>query len=138
MALGTAKTWMAEDGIREILAEQRLGHEVPAMRGLYAHASDRMRDELPAALEAHWEHALSARAALLPPLPRPAAGHTPSALREAASQSTADPETPRATSAQPVGTWRQARADLPNSSQICRRSHPRSRMRPAPGASDLA
>jgi hypothetical protein len=27
-----------EDGIPEILAEQRLGHEVPGMRGLYAHA----------------------------------------------------------------------------------------------------
>jgi integrase len=32
------KTWMAEDGIPEILAEQRLGHQV-GMRGLYAHAS---------------------------------------------------------------------------------------------------
>jgi hypothetical protein len=36
---------MAEDGIPEILAEQRLGHQVPGMRGLYAHVSDRMRDE---------------------------------------------------------------------------------------------
>ena len=34
------KTWMAEDGIPEILAEQRLGHQVPGMRGLYAHVSD--------------------------------------------------------------------------------------------------
>src|SRR6476646_6516031 len=33
------KTWMAEYGIPEILAEQRLGHQVPGMRGLYAHAS---------------------------------------------------------------------------------------------------
>jgi Phage integrase family len=33
------KTWMAEDGIPEILAEQRLGHDVPGMRGLYAHVS---------------------------------------------------------------------------------------------------
>ena len=49
------KTWMAEDGIPEILSEQRLGHEVPGMRGLYAHASDRMRDELKAALQARWE-----------------------------------------------------------------------------------
>src|SRR5262249_18707197 len=49
------KTWMAEDGIPEILAEQRLGHEVPGMRGLYAHASDRMRDDLKAALQARWE-----------------------------------------------------------------------------------
>jgi Phage integrase family len=31
------KTWMAEDGIPEVLAEQRLGHDVPRMRGLYAH-----------------------------------------------------------------------------------------------------
>jgi integrase len=35
------KTWMAEDGIPEIFAEQRLGHEVPGMRGLYAHAGNR-------------------------------------------------------------------------------------------------
>ena len=58
------KTWMAEDGIPEILAEQRLGHEVPGMRGLYAHASDRMRDDLKAALEARWEDSLRARAAI--------------------------------------------------------------------------
>ena len=54
---------MAEDGIPEILAEQRLGHEVPGMRGLYAHASDRMRDDLKAALQARWEDSLRARAA---------------------------------------------------------------------------
>jgi hypothetical protein len=45
------KTWMAEGGIPEILAEQRLGHDVPGMRGLYAHASQRMREELLAALQ---------------------------------------------------------------------------------------
>jgi hypothetical protein len=33
---------MAEDGIPDILAEQRLGHEIPGMRGLYTHVSDRM------------------------------------------------------------------------------------------------
>jgi hypothetical protein len=43
---------MAEDGIPEILAEQRLGHQVPGMRGLYEHASARMRDDLTAALQA--------------------------------------------------------------------------------------
>jgi hypothetical protein len=43
---------MAEDGIPEILSEQRLGHEVPGMRGLYTHASDRMRADLRAALQA--------------------------------------------------------------------------------------
>ena len=50
------KTWMAEDGIPEILAEQRLGHDVPGMRGLYAHISPRMRDDLIAALLARWEN----------------------------------------------------------------------------------
>ena len=55
---------MAEDGIPEILAEQRLGHEVPGMRGLYTHASDRMRDDLKAALQARWEDSLRARAAI--------------------------------------------------------------------------
>lgn len=46
---------MAEDGIPEILAEQRLGHQVPGMRGLYAHASQRMREDLTAALHARWD-----------------------------------------------------------------------------------
>jgi hypothetical protein len=57
---------MAEEGIAEILAEQRLGHQVPAMRGLYAHASQRMRDELTADLQARWEESLRERAAIDP------------------------------------------------------------------------
>jgi len=65
------KTWMAEDGIPEILAEQRLGHQVPGMRGLYAHASERMRDELTAVLQARWEESLRERAALDPRSPVP-------------------------------------------------------------------
>ena len=60
------KTWMAEDGIPEILAEQRLGHQVPGMRGLYTHASQRMRDELTADLLARWEESLRERAAIDP------------------------------------------------------------------------
>ena len=55
---------MAEDGTPEILAEQRLGHQVPGMRGLYAHTSPRMRDDLMDALQARWEESLRARAAL--------------------------------------------------------------------------
>jgi hypothetical protein len=58
------KTWMAEDGIPEILAEQRLGHDVPGMRGLYAHVSQRMREELTAALHIRWEESLRERAAI--------------------------------------------------------------------------
>jgi hypothetical protein len=62
---------MAEDGIPEILAEQRLGHQVPGIRGLYVHVSDRMRQELTAALQARWEDALRARAAISPHSPLP-------------------------------------------------------------------
>jgi hypothetical protein len=58
------KTWMAEDGVPEILAEQRLGHQVTGLRGLYAHASPRMRDDLKQALQERWEESLQARAAL--------------------------------------------------------------------------
>src|SRR5207302_1832722 len=63
------KTWMAEDGIPEILAEQRLGHDVPGMRGLYAHVSPRMRDDLIAALQARWEKSLRERASIDPRSP---------------------------------------------------------------------
>jgi hypothetical protein len=57
---------MAEDGIPEILAEQRLGHQVPGMRGLYAYASQRMRDELTAHLQARWDESLRERATIDP------------------------------------------------------------------------
>jgi integrase len=60
------KTWMIEDAIPEILAEIRLGHLVPGMRGLYSHVSDRMRDELKDALQARWESSLKERFALAP------------------------------------------------------------------------
>ena len=60
---------MAEDGIPEILAEQRLGHQVPGIRGLYVHVSDRMRQDLTAALQARWDEALRARAATSPHSP---------------------------------------------------------------------
>jgi Phage integrase family len=65
------KTWMAEDGIPEILAEQRLGHDIPGMRGLYAHVSHRMREELTAALQARWEESLRERASMDPHSPVP-------------------------------------------------------------------
>jgi hypothetical protein len=49
---------MAEDGIPDVLAEQRLGHEVPGMRGFYTHVSGRMREALVKALQARWEDSL--------------------------------------------------------------------------------
>ena len=41
------------------------------MRGLYAHASQRMRDELTAALQTRWEESLRERAAIVPHSPVP-------------------------------------------------------------------
>jgi integrase len=65
------KTWMAEDGIREILQAARLGHNVPGMRGVYTHVSDAMRAELKDALQTRWEASLRARAAITPHSPVP-------------------------------------------------------------------
>jgi hypothetical protein len=65
------KTWMIEDRIPEILAETRLGHEVPGMRGLYSHVSDQMWQELKDKLQARWEESLKARHALAPYSPVP-------------------------------------------------------------------
>jgi integrase len=61
----------SEDGIPEILAEQRLGHQIPEMRGLYAHASQQMREKLTAALQARWDESLRQRAAIDPNSPVP-------------------------------------------------------------------
>ena len=48
------------------------GHDVPGMRGLYAHVSPRMRDELIAALQARWKIA-AGTSQHRPALPRPLA-----------------------------------------------------------------
>ena len=95
------KTWMAEDGVPEILAEQRLGHEVPGMRGLYAHASDRMRDDLKHALEARWEDSLRARAAIHTHSPVPLLDEFLARFRERARQES-EPAAPRETVRQPT------------------------------------
>jgi integrase len=135
------KTWMAEDGIPEILAEQRLGHEVPGMRGLYAHASDRMRDELKTALQARWEDSLRARAAIHPHSPVPLLDELLAPFRAEIQQS-AEPMTPRGTRQKPA-----TRTTTPGErekliSQIPPRPAkdptPRVRMGPKRRASDLA
>ncbi len=98
------KTWMAEDGIPEILAEQRLGHEVPGMRGLYAHASGRMREDLKAALQARWEDSLRDRATLHPHSPVPLLDELLTPFRPQIRQDIEQQalhETPRQTSAPP-------------------------------------
>jgi hypothetical protein len=65
------KAWMAEYSIPEMLAQQRLGHHVPRMRGLYAQAPPRMREELLRALQARWEESLLQRAGTHPHSPVP-------------------------------------------------------------------
>jgi hypothetical protein len=37
---------MDEDRIAEVLKSERMGHEVPGMRGVYSHVSATMRAEL--------------------------------------------------------------------------------------------
>jgi hypothetical protein len=87
---------MAEDGIPEILAEQRLGHEVPGMRGLYAHASDRMRDDLKHALQDRWEESRRARATVHPHSPVPLLDELLAPFRERAHQES-EPAAPQET-----------------------------------------
>ena len=52
--------------IPEILRSERMGHEVPGMRGVYGHVSPAMRAELTAALQERWEASLRERARLSP------------------------------------------------------------------------
>ena len=52
------------------------------MRGLYAHASQRMRDVLTAALQTRWEESLRERAAIVPHSPVPVLDDLLAAHRE--------------------------------------------------------
>jgi len=107
---------MAEDGIPDILAEQRLGHEVPGMRGLYTHVSDRMRDQLVRALQARWVDSLQARAANQPYSPVPLLDE----LLDPHRRHQADTEPAIGTVRHLMTrttTGRQGEVDLPNSSQ---------------------
>jgi hypothetical protein len=58
------QTWMDEDRIADVLKSERMGHEVPGMRGIYSHVSDAMRAELTAALQERWAVSLRDRARL--------------------------------------------------------------------------
>jgi hypothetical protein len=56
--------WMDEDGIKQIMKFDRLGHVMPGIGGTYSHVSASMRAELKEALQKRWEAALAARARL--------------------------------------------------------------------------
>lgn len=60
------QTWMDEDRIADVLKSERMGHEIPGMRGVYSHVSDAMRTELKAALQERWAASLRERAKLAP------------------------------------------------------------------------
>jgi hypothetical protein len=53
---------MDEARIADMLKSERMGHEVPGMRGVYGHVSPAMRAELKAALQERWEESLRDRA----------------------------------------------------------------------------
>jgi hypothetical protein len=55
------QTWMEEAGTSDLLRSERIGHEVPGMRGVYGHVSPAMRAELKAMLEEPWESSLNDR-----------------------------------------------------------------------------
>ena len=57
---------MDEDRIADVLKSERMGHEVPGMRGVYSYVSDAMRAELTAALQERWAASLRKRARLAP------------------------------------------------------------------------
>ncbi|HVB41433.1 MAG TPA: hypothetical protein VNF47_01845 [Streptosporangiaceae bacterium] len=56
------QTWMDELGIRYVLQSERMGHEVPGMRGVYSHITPAMRQELKDGLQGLWEESLRLRA----------------------------------------------------------------------------
>jgi len=60
------QTWMDEDRIADVLKSERMGHEVPGMRGVYSHVSPAMRAELAVALQERWTASLRERAQLAP------------------------------------------------------------------------
>jgi len=58
------QTWLDEIGVRYVLQSERMGHEVPGMRGVYSHITPRMRAELQAGLQELWEASLHERSRL--------------------------------------------------------------------------
>jgi hypothetical protein len=58
------QTWLDDLGIRYVLQAERMGHEVPGMRGIYSHVTDGMRAELRSGLQELWEVSLRERASL--------------------------------------------------------------------------
>ncbi len=58
------QTWMDDMGVRYVLQSERMGHEVPGMRGVYSHITPAMRAGLRAGLQELWERSLHERSRL--------------------------------------------------------------------------
>jgi len=58
------ETWLDDLDIRYVLQSDRMGHEVPGMRGVYSHITAGMRDDLTAGLQELWEASLHERAGI--------------------------------------------------------------------------
>jgi integrase len=58
------QTWLDDLGIRYVLQSERMGHEVPGMRGVYTHITSRMRAELRDGLQELWDVSLNERSQL--------------------------------------------------------------------------
>ncbi|HYK30339.1 MAG TPA: hypothetical protein VEV63_00200, partial [Streptosporangiaceae bacterium] len=58
------QTWLDDLGIRYVLQAERMGHEVPGMRGIYSHVTPGMRKELTDGLQETWQASLKDRARL--------------------------------------------------------------------------
>ena len=56
------QTWLDDMGVRYVLQSERMGHEVPGMRGVYGHITPGMRAGLRAGLQELWEGSLHERA----------------------------------------------------------------------------
>jgi hypothetical protein len=105
------------------------------MRGLYAHASDRMRDDLRAALQARWDESLRERAAIHPHSPVPLLDELLAPHRETAHRK--QPPTRRVTrhhNPAPGGREKMISQIPPNQPESPART---TRARPSERASDL-
>ena len=60
------QTWMEEARVSDLLRAERMGHEIPGMRGVYGHVSPAMRADLKADLQERWAASLRDRARLSP------------------------------------------------------------------------
>jgi hypothetical protein len=56
------ETWLDDLGVRYVLQSERMGHEVPGMRGVYSHITPGMREDLTAGLQELWEASVHERA----------------------------------------------------------------------------